>query len=103
MGSGVARTVAGSYVGTGAALDIKLDKVGFEPKRVSIYRKTTAIDKAEHVKGMADDSMYLTTGATGVRTLVATQAVTLNETGFSLGTNASVNNATDTYEYLCEE
>jgi hypothetical protein len=102
MGSGVARTVAGSYVGTGAALEIKLDKVGFEPKRVTIYRKTTAIDMAVHVKGMDADSMYLTAAAGG-RTLVTSQAITLNSTGFSLGTNAGVNNATDTYEYLCEE
>ena len=103
MGSGLTRANAGGYIGTGAALDINLDKVGFEPKRVTIYRKTTGIDMAVHVKGMADDSMYLTTGSTGVRTLVATQAITLTDFGFSLGTNAAVNNSGDTFEYLAEE
>lgn len=103
MGSGITRTVAGSYVGTGAAQDIKLDKVGFEPKRISIYRMTTRLDKAEHIKGMADDSFILDKGDDGVRSLVTSQGVTLNATGFSLGTDVSVNAATDKYMYLAEE
>jgi len=103
MASGVTRVVMGQYVGTGAALDIDGDKVGFRPKKVEIHRRTTAIDKAEHVDGMADASMYLTTGSTGVRTLVTTQAITLKADGFTLGTAAQVNNATDTYDYVCWE
>lgn len=103
MGSGLSRTVKGQYVGTGSALTVAGDKVGFKPSKVEIHRRTTAIDKAEHVQGMADNSMYLTTGSTGVRTLVTTQAITLTNTGFSLGTNASVNNSGDTYDYVCWE
>lgn len=103
MASGVSRTVVGQYVGTGSALTIATDKVGFKPSKLEIHRRTTAIDKSEHVRGMADNSMYLTTGSTGVRTLVATQAITLTSTGFTLGTNASINNSGDTYDYVAWE
>lgn len=103
MGSGVSRVAVGGYVGTGALQSIYKEKVDFKPRKVEIHRMTTAIDKAEHVEGMADDSMLLTTGATGVRTLVATQAVTLLDSGFSVGTNAAVNNAGDTYRYVAYE
>jgi hypothetical protein len=102
MASGVTRTVSGSYVGTGAAQDIKLDKVGFKPKRVIIHRLTTAIDKAEHLAGMADAS-FVKTAAAGTRTVVTTQGVTLKDTGFGLGTDAAINNLGDTYRYFAEE
>ena len=102
MASGVTRTVSGSYVGSGAAKDVKLDKVGFKPKRVIIHRLTTAIDKAEHLDGMADDS-FVKTAAAGTRTLVTSQGITLNATGFSLGTDAAINNSGDTYRYFAEE
>jgi hypothetical protein len=103
MASGVTRSVSGSYVGTGAAQDVKLDKVGFKPKRVTIYRMTTRQDKAEHVEGMADASFLFTKGDDGVRSLVTAQGVTLNDTGFSLGTDVAVNAAADTYRYFAEE
>lgn len=103
MSSGVARTKAGVYVGTGALQSIYKDKVGFKPKRVTIYRGTTAIDMCEHVDGMPDDSMFQTLGADGVRTLVTTEAITLLETGFSVGTDVQCNAAGDNYFYFAEE
>lgn len=103
MGSGISRVKTGSYEGTGAAQDITGDKVGFQPKRVSIYRIDTAQDLAEWVEGMPDDSFLKTAGGTGVRSLVTTQGVTPAVDGFSLGTNASVNNSGDTYIYVAEE
>lgn len=103
MGSGITRNISGSYEGTGAAQNIYLDKVGFKPKRVTIYRIDTAQDLAEHVEGMADASFLKTAGATGVRSLVTTQGVTLSSTGFSVGTDASINNSGDTYRYFAEE
>lgn len=103
MGSGVSRVAVGAYVGTGALKTISEEKIGFKPRKVEIHRMTTAIDKAEHLEGMADASMLLTTGSTGVRTLVTTQAITLLNTGFSVGTDATVNNATDTYRYVAWE
>jgi hypothetical protein len=103
MSSGVSRVAAGAYIGTGALLNIEKEKVDFKPRKVEIHRMTTAIDKAEYVEGMDDDSMLLTTGSTGVRTLVATQAITLLDSGFSVGTNAAVNNAGDTFRYVAYE
>lgn len=86
------------------AQNIELDKVGFEPKRVRIYRMAAgAYDVAEHLKGMDDDSFLKTNGADGVRSLVASEGVTLLDTGFSVGTDDSVNNAGDTFRYFCEE
>jgi hypothetical protein len=102
MGSGIARAVAGVYTGTGAALDMIGDKVGFKPKRVSIYRMTTSVDMAEHVEGMADAS-FLKTAAAGARSLVTSQGITLKTEGFGLGTDAAINNAGDTYRFLAEE
>lgn len=103
MSSGVSRCVVGAYVGTGALQNIYGEKVDFEPRKIEIHRMTTAIDKAEFVEGMADNSMLLTTGSTGVRTLVTTQAITPLSSGFSVGTNAAINNAGDTYRYVCWE
>lgn len=103
MSSGVSRLQAGSYIGTGTLLNIQYDKVGFDPKRVKIYRVTTGIDLCEHVKGMPDDSMFRTVGSTGVRDLLAVNAITLLETGFSVGPTDEINNATDKYYYVAEE
>jgi hypothetical protein len=103
MSSGVSRVKVGSYIGTGAALNIDKEKVGFKPQKVEIHRVDTAIDKAEHIDGMADASMFLTTGSTGVRTLVTTEGITLKSDGFTLGTDATVNNAADRYRYVAWE
>jgi hypothetical protein len=103
MASGVSRLQAGSYIGTGSLLNIQYDKVGFKAKQVKIYRATTGIDICEHVKGMADDSMFRTIGSTGVRDLVTTAAITLLDTGFSVGATDEINNATDKYYYVAEE
>lgn len=103
MGSGISRVKTGAYEGTGAAQAIEGDKVGFKPRRVTVYRVDTAQDLAEHLEGMADASMFLTAGGTGVRSLVTTQAITLTDSGFSLGTNAGVNNSGDSYRFVAEE
>lgn len=103
MSSGVSRVAVGAYVGTGAALEIKGEKVDFKPRKIEIHRVETNIDKAEWVEGMDDDSMLLTTGSTGVRTLVATQAITPLTSGFQLGTNAAVNASGGTYRYVAWE
>jgi hypothetical protein len=103
MSSGVSRVAVGAYVGTGALQEIKAEKIDFKPRKVEIHRMTTAIDKAEWVEGMDDDSMLLTTGSTGVRTLVTTAAIIPLTSGFSVGTAAQINNAGDTYRYVAWE
>jgi hypothetical protein len=103
MGSGITRIVAGVYTGTGTAQDMVGDKVGFKPKRVTIHRMTTAIDQAVHVEGMATASFLKHVGATGVRTLVAAQGITLKDEGFGLGTDVTINASGDTYRFVAEE
>lgn len=103
MGSGIARIMVGVYTGTGVARDMIGDKVGFKPKRVTIHRMTTAIDQAVHVEGMADASFLKHVGATGVRTLVTTQGITLKAEGFGLGTDVTVNANGDSYRFVAEE
>lgn len=102
MGSGIARTIAGSYTGTGAAKDVKLDKVGFQPRRVTVYRMSTANDMAQWVEGMANASFMKNIEA-GTRSLVTSQGITPTDSGFSVGTDAAINNSGDLYRYFCEE
>lgn len=102
MSSGVSRVAVGAYVGTGAALEVKAEKVDFQPKKVEILRVGTP-DKAEWVEGMADDSLILTTGATGVRTEVAANGITPLTSGFGVGTHASLNTLGETYRYVAWE
>jgi hypothetical protein len=102
MSSGVSRTAVGAYVGTGAVLEIKAEKVDFQPRKVEVFRVGTP-DKVEWVEGMDDDSLILTTGSTGVRTEVAANGVTPLTSGFSVGTHPSLNTSGDTYRYVAYE
>lgn len=102
MGSGVSRTAVGAYVGTGAALEIKAEKVDFQPRKIDIFRVGTP-DRAEWVEGMADASMILTTGSTGVRTEVAANGLSPLTNGFGVGTDPSINTNGDTYRYVAHE
>ncbi len=103
MSSGVSRVKEGSYIGTGVSRSIDGEKLGFRPRKVEIHRITTAIDKAEFIEGMAALSMLLTTGSSGVRTLVTSQGITLKADGFTVGTAAQINNATDEYRFVAWE
>lgn len=101
--SGMKNSKTGGYIGTGAEKTIAGDLVGFKPAKVSIYRGTTRLDKCEHIEGMADATHFLDKGDDGVRSLVSTQGITLTEFGFTVGTDASVNNSGDTYYFHAEE
>jgi hypothetical protein len=102
MSSGVSRTVTGAYIGTGAPLEIKAEKVDFQPRKVEIFR-LTPYDKAEWVEGMADSSFLKTDGATGVRSLVTTGGIYPLTSGFKVGADASINTADETYRYVVSE
>jgi hypothetical protein len=101
MASGGSKIIAGSYLGTGADQDVL--KVGFKPKRVTVYRVTTRQDLAEHVEGMADDTALKTAGDTGIRSLLGAEGITLKAAGFAVGTDVAVNALGDTYRYVAEE
>ena len=103
MSSGVSRVAVGAYVGTGAALEIKGEKVDFQPRKVEIHRIDSAQDKAEWIEGMADASFLKTAGGTGVRSLVVVQGITPLTSGFEVGTDASVNNSGDLFRYVAWE
>lgn len=103
MASGVTRTASGKYTGTGAALEIIGDKVGFYPRKVEIYRLTTALDKVEHLSEVHADGVSSKQPADGGTTALQSGSVTPETTGFSLGTDAGVNNTDDEYAYICYE
>jgi hypothetical protein len=103
MSSGVSRTAVGGYTGTGAALEIKGEKVDFKPRKVEIHRMSTAYDKVEWIEDMDDGCGIKTPGAGGARTALGTGGITPLTTGFEVGTDASVNAAGDLYRYVAHE
>jgi hypothetical protein len=90
----ISQTKAGSYTGTGAAQTITL---GYEPKGVIIMNTTDGDSVALHFDGMTD-ATAIAIGAAAAA--VASQGVTLTSRGFTLGTDASVNENAKTFAYL---
>lgn len=86
--------ITGSYVATGAALDVE---VGFRPKYVKFVNATTGAS-AEWSDTMADASVV--THDTGVDAVDTAQGVTPGDSGFSLGTNAVVNTSTNIVHFI---
>lgn len=86
----------GTYTGTGAALTSGINSIGFKPQLVVAFNQTDGDTAWFHINGQ--------TAATAVsidtEVAVETNACTLSDTGFSLGTNAVVNESGDTYVYL---
>ena len=89
-------TWTGSYVGTGAALDVE---VGFKPKYLKFINATTGAT-AEYSDTMAADAVV--THDSGVDASATSGGVTLTDTGFSLGTNAVVNTAADIVHFFAQ-
>ncbi len=82
-----------TYTGTGAALTVT---TGFKPKLVLAFNQSDGDVAFFHIDGQ--------TAATAVsidtEVAVETTAITLTDTGFTLGTNAVVNENTKVYVYL---
>lgn len=85
--SGGTRVHHGSFIGTGADLEIKT--VGFRPKRVEIINQTGLVT-AVWTETMADDSMAKRVTA-GDMTFVTTNGITPLSAGFAIGADADVN------------
>ncbi len=98
MSSGVRKSYRGSFVGTGASLDIKV--VGFRPKSVKLINVTGNLS-GEWTESMADGSMvkFITDGT---QSFISTQGITPRADGFNVGTD-SVNGAGQTVHYIAEE
>ncbi len=91
MASGISAVRYGSFIGTGADIDIR-GEVGFRPRSVRIINEGGGPDEGEWVEGMADGSV-LKRLAAGALTLVAgpTAGITPLADGFKLGNDADLN------------
>lgn len=85
--SGGTRTVCGSFVGTGADLNVRT--VGFKPRSV-ICRNVTGLVTAEWQETMEDDSMVKRVTA-GTMTVPTTNGITPLADGFTVGADADLN------------
>lgn len=83
----------GTYTGSGAAQDVTL---GFKPAFVIAFNQTDGDAAWFHISGQ--------TAATAVsidtEVAVETSACTLSDTGFSLGSNAVINENAKVYVYV---
>lgn len=86
--------ITGSFVGTGAARSVE---VGFKPKYIKFINIATGA-VAEYSDTMAADTVV--THDSGTDALVASEGVTLEDTGFALGTNAVVNGSTNIVHFM---
>jgi len=89
MASGAAKVVRGSFLGTGALLEVR--SVGFRPRSVKLLN-TDGLATAEWLEGMADASMVKRVTA-GTMTAPTTGGVTPLSDGFSIGADADMNAA----------
>jgi hypothetical protein len=98
MSSSAAKTHQGSFVGTGAELDVR--KVGFRPRSVRLYNRD-GLASAVFIDGMAD--------GTGLKTITAgtmsamTVGITPLSDGFRLGADTDLNVAGETVFYECTD
>lgn len=97
--AGKALYASGSVLGTGAALEVVADKIGFRPKVVRITN-LTQLATAVWYEGMADASAFLAV-TVGTKSLITSAGITQRATGFSIGTNANLNTAGDIIHYEC--
>lgn len=99
MSSGVTRMVTGSFVGTGAAVDVKT--VGFRPRRVELFN-VTGLALAHWTDAMPDASMVKQITA-GTMTHPLTNGVTPLANGFRLGADADMNVAAEQVHWVAHE
>lgn len=101
MSSGVRKKYRGSFVGTGAQIDITVP--GFRPAEVQLYNAGAGLSSANWQKEMPDGSMMkeITAGTTSFVTGGA--GITPLVNGFRLGADANLNIAGQTVYYTAEE
>ena len=101
MSSGVRKKYRGSFVGTGANIDILVP--GFRPAEVSLFNAGGGLSSASWQKEMPDGSMQkeITAGTTSFVT--GGNGITPLANGFRLGADANLNIAGQTVYYSCEE
>lgn len=86
--------VVGYYTGTGAALT---ETIGFKPNAIVAFNETDGDLLWFHIQGMTDATAATVVLATAQ---VASQGCTLTSTGFTLGTDATINETGKVYKYI---
>ena len=103
MASGIRLVARGSFIGTGAQLDVT--SVGFRPRRVRLLN-VTGICTGEWQDSMADAAMFKVvdsgTNLTDL-TFVTTNGITPLSTGFRLGADTDLNVAAEVVHWEAEE
>ncbi len=95
MASGARQPFVGTYLGTGASLPITAP--GFCPHEVEIFDKdATAAVVAKWVEGMPAGGGHKVVLAAAIMTA----GITVTDTGFTVGTDANINESGKTYYYL---
>lgn len=85
---------SGSFTGNQTARSIVL---GFKPKLLMFFNETDGDMLAIMIDGMTDATGCAITGAVAA---VANQGITLDDSGFSLGTSAVVNETGKVFKYV---
>ncbi len=101
MSSGVARVMAGSFIGTGALLSVL--SVGFKPKLVQLFNATGLV-VAFWSKTMADGAAHKIINHASVQNVVITSnGIIPLSNGFSVGTDADLNTAAEVVHWVAHE
>ncbi len=87
----------GTYTGTGAALSAGINELGFKPTCVIAFNQTGGDLIWGHIRGMTAATAFTVVAATAT---VASQGCTLTNTGFTLGTDATINESAKVYVYI---
>lgn len=107
MASGSNRFFVGAYLGDGAATQ-SITVSGFKPRYVKIVSYATGT-VVEQFEGMAElgtakaGGLKHPTDLVAAAFLTAAQGVTLDDTGFTVGTDAGVNSDGLSYFYVCTD
>lgn len=101
MSSGTRKKYRGSFIGTGAQIDITV--VGFRPKEVTLENVGAGLSSGHWTEVYADGSMLkeITAGTTSLVT--GGNGITPLATGFRLGADANVNIAGQQVNFTAEE
>ena len=99
MGSGVNRTVVGSFKGTGSALNVR--SVGFRPKAVHVMN-VGGLCQAWWTEKMADAAAVKQV-TDGTISALTSNGITPLSNGFTLGADADLNVSGELCQYIAYE
>lgn len=92
-------SVNGTYTGTGSAISVN---IGFRPSKIVIWNETDGDKRFEFIDGLASAKVYSINDSGSEATdlsVIATAGITLTERGFSVGTDATLNESAKVFRY----